>query len=131
MLAGAGSSRPGGNDGALIAADRLRSLLPGIPVRTAYCSATGPTVPDAVAALRATGRRRVFVATFLLAPGRFTAALAEAGADAVAEPLADHWRVARLVARRYEGAARYEGAGRYEGVGAGLGSGRKTTPASP
>ncbi|MEU7582330.1 CbiX/SirB N-terminal domain-containing protein [Streptomyces sp. NPDC041068] len=105
VLAAAGSSRPGGNDGALVAARQLRALLPGVPVRTAYCSAAEPPVPEAVARLRGAGHRRVVVAAHLLAPGRFTVALAEAGADAVAEPIADHPAVASLVLRRYESAA--------------------------
>ncbi|MFJ2772047.1 sirohydrochlorin chelatase [Streptomyces sp. NPDC087300] len=102
VLAAAGSSRPGGNDGALVAARQLRALLPGVPVRTAYCSAAKPGVPEAVARLRAAGHGRVAVATHLLAPGRFTLALAGAGADAVSAPIADHAEVGRLVLHRYE-----------------------------
>ncbi|MGH4029750.1 sirohydrochlorin chelatase [Actinomycetota bacterium Odt1-20B] len=104
VLAAAGSSRAGGNDGAEIAARQLRARLPvhgapvEVPVVVAYCSAAEPTVPDAVARLRAAGYRRVAIATHLLAPGRFTVALARAGADLVAEPLADHPRIAELVA---------------------------------
>lgn len=110
VLAAAGSSRPGGNDGARVAARQLRSLLPGVPVRVAYCSAAEPSVPEAVARLRAAGHGGVVVATHLLAPGRFTLALASAGADAVAAPLADHPDVAALALRRYEAAARRPGA---------------------
>ncbi|MEU6126674.1 CbiX/SirB N-terminal domain-containing protein [Streptomyces sp. NPDC047123] len=109
VLAAAGSSRPGGNDGALAAARQLRALLADVPVRDAYCSAAAPSVPDAVARLRADGHRRVAVATHLLAPGRFTVALAAAGADAVAEPLADHPRLAGLVVRRYGQGLRHPG----------------------
>ncbi|MFE0103277.1 sirohydrochlorin chelatase [Streptomyces sp. NPDC059009] len=104
VLAAAGSSRAGGNDGAQIAARQLRARLPvhgapvEVPVVVAYCSAAEPTVPDAVARLRAAGYRRIAIATHLLAPGRFTVALARAGADLVAEPLADHPRIAELVA---------------------------------
>ncbi|MER5866843.1 CbiX/SirB N-terminal domain-containing protein [Kitasatospora sp. NPDC002040] len=101
VLAAAGSSRPGGNDGALAAAARLRELLGGVPVVSAYCSATGPTVPAALAGLRSRGYRRVAVATHLLAPGRFTAALADTAAWTVSAPLADHPLVARIVLRRY------------------------------
>ncbi|ATL28416.1 Sirohydrochlorin ferrochelatase [Streptomyces formicae] len=102
VLAAAGSSRAGGNDGARVAARQVRLLLPGVPVRVAYCSAAEPSVPEVVAGLRGAGHRRVVVATHLLAPGRFTVALSSAGADAVAAPLADHVGVARLVLRRYE-----------------------------
>ncbi|MFJ9520422.1 CbiX/SirB N-terminal domain-containing protein [Kitasatospora sp. NPDC101801] len=68
---------------------------------TAYCSAAGPTVPAALATLRAQGHRRIAVATHLLAPGRFTDALADTAAWAVSAPLADHPLVARIVLRRY------------------------------
>lgn len=102
VLAAAGSGRPGGNDGALRAAAQLRARLDGdLPVVPAYCSAAAPTVPRAVAALRAAGYRRIAVATHLLAPGRFSAALADAGAWAVGAPLADHPAMADLVVDRY------------------------------
>ncbi|NBE57094.1 sirohydrochlorin chelatase [Streptomyces sp. YC537] len=109
VLATAGSSRPGGNEGARTAAAQLRALLGAergavpvpVPVLPAYCSSTGPTVPEAVERLRASGHRRVAIATHLLAPGRFTQALDHAGAWTVAAPLADHPRTARVVLRRY------------------------------
>ncbi|MEW2392154.1 CbiX/SirB N-terminal domain-containing protein [Streptomyces venezuelae] len=104
VLAAAGSSRPGGNGGARVAVRQLRQLLRGVPVCGAYCSSAGPTVPEAVARLRGAGYRKVAVAAHLLAPGRFATALAEAGADAVADPIADHPEIARLVLRRYESA---------------------------
>ncbi|GAA2796739.1 sirohydrochlorin chelatase [Streptomyces showdoensis] len=104
VVAGAGSSRPGGNDGTLAALDRLAHLVP-VPVTAAYCSATGPTAPpvaEAVASLHARGFRRVAVAAHLLAPGRFTRALeALPGVWAVSAPLADHPRIAGAVAKRY------------------------------
>ncbi|MFI1679133.1 sirohydrochlorin chelatase [Streptomyces sp. NPDC020607] len=102
VLAAAGSSRPGGNGGARIAVRQLRQLLRGVPVCGAYCSSAGPTVPEAVARLRGAGFRKVAVAAHLLAPGRFAEALAGAGADAVADPIADHPEIARLVLRQYE-----------------------------
>lgn len=107
LVAGAGSSRPGGNDGTRAALDHLAHLLP-VPVTAAYCSANGPAAPpvaEAVAALHARGFRRIAVAAHLLAPGRFTHALAALpDVWAVSEPLADHPRVAGVVARRYGGA---------------------------
>ncbi|MFI6879223.1 sirohydrochlorin chelatase [Streptomyces sp. NPDC050400] len=105
VFAAAGSSQPDGNGGALLAARRLAGRRPGTPVVTAYCSATGPTVPQALAGLRAAGHRRIGIVTHLLAPGRFTASLGAAGADLVTEPLADHPAVADLVVRRYREAA--------------------------
>ncbi|MFF2304362.1 sirohydrochlorin chelatase [Streptomyces sp. NPDC058128] len=119
VVAGAGSSRPGGNDGTLAAVRQLGLLLPvPMPVTAAYCSASAPAPAEAVALLRARGFRRVAVATHLLAPGRFTRALAAVpGTWAVAAPIADHARVARLVAARYAEAgaeARYAGVGHAE-----------------
>ncbi|MEU7122872.1 sirohydrochlorin chelatase [Streptomyces zaomyceticus] len=104
VVAGAGSSRPGGDDGTLAAVRQLGLLLP-VPVSAAYCSSSTPAPAEAVARLHARGFRRVAVATHLLAPGRFTHALAALPDTwAVAEPIADHARVARLVAARYAGA---------------------------
>ncbi|MFI5801290.1 sirohydrochlorin chelatase [Streptomyces sp. NPDC051561] len=100
VVAGAGSTRPGGNDGTLAVAEGLRELLE-VPVVAAYCSATEPTVEQAVERLRAQGHRRIAIAAHLLAPGRFTHALAKCGAWAVSAPVADHPRIARLVAGRY------------------------------
>ena len=75
------------------------------PVTLATIAMGGPRVPDAVARLRADGReRRMAVARWLLAPGLFQRALAASGADVVAEPLATHEAVARLVAARYTAA---------------------------
>ena len=51
-----------------------------------------------------TGRERVAVASWLLAPGLFQRALVASGADVVAEPLATHEAVARLVVARYTAA---------------------------
>lgn len=105
VFAAAGSSRPGGNSGALMAARRLAERRPGTPVVTAYCSAAEPTVPEALARLRAAGHRRVGIVTHLLAPGRFTEALRAAPAELVTAPLADHPAVADLVVRRYREAS--------------------------
>ncbi|MEU9705622.1 CbiX/SirB N-terminal domain-containing protein [Streptomyces sp. NPDC047981] len=106
VVAGAGSSRPGGNGGTEAAAGLLARRV-GVPVVTAYCSAAEPTVPDAVEALRAAGHARVSIATHLLAPGRFTRALAEVpGTWTVAAPLGAHPGLARTVAWRYGEAPR-------------------------
>ncbi|MFI7341814.1 sirohydrochlorin chelatase [Streptomyces sp. NPDC050085] len=105
VFAAAGSSRPGGNSGALLAARRLADRRPGTPVVTAYCSAAEPTVPEALARLRAAGYRRIGIVTHLLAPGRFTQALGAAPAELVTAPLADHSAIADLVVRRYREAS--------------------------
>ncbi|GHI89187.1 sirohydrochlorin chelatase [Streptomyces xanthophaeus] len=110
VVAGAGSSRPGGNTGTAACAARLAALLecergPGrVPVLPAYLTSAGPGVPETLAALRAAGYRRIAVAAHLLAPGRFTRALAGSGAWTVSQPLADHPLLARLVLDRYESA---------------------------
>ncbi|MER6099395.1 CbiX/SirB N-terminal domain-containing protein [Streptomyces sp. NPDC001728] len=116
VVAGAGSSRPGGNDGTLTAARQLRLLLP-VPVTVAYCSASTPAPAEAVARLHTDGFRRVAVAAHLLAPGRFTRALATVpGTWTVAAPLADHARVAGLVAASYAGAVASAGRRTASGV---------------
>jgi sirohydrochlorin ferrochelatase len=71
----------------------------------AFATATTPTVPDAVAALRAGGARRVAVAQWILAPGllpdRIVADATAAGAP-VAEPLGPDPDVARAVLDRFD-----------------------------
>ena len=67
----------------------------------AYLSAARPSVRDAVSTARARGARRVGVATYLLAEGRFHRALHSTGADVVAAPIGDHPAVAELVVHRY------------------------------
>ncbi|WP_405491970.1 sirohydrochlorin chelatase [Streptomyces sp. NBC_00096] len=110
VVAGAGSSRPGGNAGTRACAAQLAALLEydggadPVPVVPAYLTSAGPAVPEALASLRAAGYRRIAVAAHLLAPGRFSRALNGSGAWTVSEPLADHPRLARLVLRRYESA---------------------------
>ncbi|MGD8165646.1 nitrite reductase small subunit NirD [Herbiconiux sp. P16] len=65
-------------------------------VRVGFISAASPTLPDAVAAARTSGRAsdsetpeaaRVVIATYLLAPGYFAALARAAGADVTSEPL--------------------------------------------
>ncbi|SHG36874.1 sirohydrochlorin chelatase [Streptoalloteichus hindustanus] len=99
VLAAAGSTDPRALADVQRAA-RLLSAWTGERVRTAYATTAEPGVADAVAALRAE-RRRVVLASWLLAPGAFHRVLLGAGADAVAEPLGAHTRVVDLVVRRY------------------------------
>ena len=73
----------------------------GRKVTPAYLSAARPSVRDAVSSARARGARRVGVATYLLAEGRFHRTLHSAGADVVAAPIGDHPAVAELVVHRY------------------------------
>ena len=73
----------------------------GRKVTPAYLSAARPSVRDAVSSARAQGARRVGVATYLLAEGRFHRAVHSTGADVVAAPIGDHPALAELVALRY------------------------------
>lgn len=81
-------------------AGELQRVL-GVPVMAAFASAAAPSVTDAVAGFRATGHRRIAVATHLLAPGFFADRLTGAGADLVSEPLGPHPEIVDLVVRRY------------------------------
>ncbi len=101
VLAAAGSSDPRARADVETAAVRLRDEL-GVPVTPAYLTSAEPRVADAVAAQRAGGHHTVSIATYLLAPGVFAYALADAGADAVASPIGAHPQIVDLVARRYQ-----------------------------
>ncbi len=103
VLATVGSSDPHAQADGATAARRLARELRA-PVTLATVAMGGPRVPQAVARLQADGARRVAVASWLLAPGLFQQALAESGADVVAEPLATHEAVAGLVVARYTAA---------------------------
>jgi sirohydrochlorin ferrochelatase len=100
VLAAAGSSDPR-------AVADVEAVAAGLAARTggdvvpAYLSAASPRVADAVAAVRSP-RRRVLVASYLLAPGFFADRLLQVGADAVTAPLAPHPALARLALRRFD-----------------------------
>lgn len=105
VLAVAGSSDPFARADGATAARRLARVVRA-PVTLATIATGGPRVDQAVARLRADGARRVAVGSWLLAPGLFQRALGRSGADVVAEPLATHEAVARLVVSRYGAAVR-------------------------
>ena len=100
VLAASGSSRPEAAEAVARTADDL-AVLVRRPVTVAYAApppdSEAPSVPDAVAALRAAGARRVVVASYLLAPGHFHERLRESGADAVSSPLVQPSRVPDLL----------------------------------
>lgn len=73
----------------------------GVPVSAAFAASAEPTVTDAVREFRASGHRRVAVATHLLAPGFFADRLAAAGGDLTSEPLGAHPEIIELIVRRY------------------------------
>ncbi|MET8562002.1 sirohydrochlorin chelatase [Streptomyces flaveolus] len=81
---------------------RLLSARLGVPVLPAYASAASPTVPAAVRALAARGRRRVAVASCFTAPGRFATQCADAAPWIASAPLGAHEAMARLVLHRYD-----------------------------
>ena len=105
VLAAAGSSDPAANavitdQAARWQAERgWRVVLPG------YASAASPTPPEAVAAARRSGARRVLVASYLLCPGVFADQVRSdclaAGADAVSPVLGAAPEIADIVLGRY------------------------------
>lgn len=105
VLAAAGSTDPAGLADVEQAAALLRAEW-GRWVTVAYASAAEPDVPSAVEHLRQTGADRVYVAPYLLAPGRFsrrvTDLAAAAGATTVAPVLGGHKLVRDLVVLRYQ-----------------------------
>lgn len=105
VMAAAGSSDARARKDVKRAAGMLSEQI-GAPVRLAYIATGEPRVPEVVAAVRASGARRVFVASYLLAHGLFHERLHQAGADGVAEPIGVHPAVVRLIADRYRAGAR-------------------------
>ncbi|MEV6770395.1 sirohydrochlorin chelatase [Nocardia sp. NPDC051030] len=105
VFAAAGSSDARAREDVRRAAGLLAERL-GAPVRTAYIATGEPRVPEVVAAMRESGARRVFIASYLLAHGLFHERLHDAGADGVAEPIGVHPAVVRLLIDRYRTAAR-------------------------
>ncbi|WP_336854632.1 sirohydrochlorin chelatase [Sinomonas albida] len=101
VLAAAGSSNPAASDDVESLADMLRHLVPN-RVLAAYGASAQPSVPDAVAELRAEEVGRIVVASYLLAPGYFHDQLAKAGADAVAAPLLPASEVAEIALERFD-----------------------------
>ena len=103
VLAAAGSSRPE-------AAEPIEVLAADLAVRrperivAAYGASARPSVPEAVAQLRAEGVAGVAVASYLLAPGYFHDQLSLAGADLVAEPLLPSKLLAELALEHFDAA---------------------------
>lgn len=100
VVAAAGSSRPQAARDVDRVVAGLRATRSG-PVAVGYGAMATPSVTDAVAAMRASGRRVVVVA-FLLAPGFFHDRLREAGGDVVTAPLLPEARIAEIVLDRYD-----------------------------
>jgi sirohydrochlorin ferrochelatase len=104
VLAAAGSADPQAARQIGAQAELLSQAL-AVQVQVAFAAAGEPTVPDAVADLRASTGAQVAVASYLLAPGHFHDQLAASGANWVTAPLGDHPAVAALIIDRYRRAA--------------------------
>ncbi len=89
VLGAAGSSDERAVTDVRIAAVQLAGEMDA-RVRVGFVATGAPRVASLVAGLRAAGKRRVAVASWLLAPGLFHRRLAEGGADVVAAPLGAH-----------------------------------------
>jgi len=70
-------------------------------VHLGFVATGAPRVGDIIGKLRAAGRRRIFIASYLLAPGLFHSRLHSYGADAVTEPLGVHPAVVDLLTSRF------------------------------
>lgn len=106
VLAAAGSSDPRSAQAVEQVAAALREAWPDGPVTVGYGAGCAPRVPDAVAAARAAGARRVVVASYLLASGYFHDRLLASGADLVTDPLTPDRRLVDVVLDRFDHAAR-------------------------
>lgn len=99
VMAAAGSSDPRAHRelqwAAILLAGRVGDVQLG------YVATGEPRVGDVVNRLRAAGRRRIFIASYLLAPGLFHDRLANIGATAVAAPLGVHPGVVDLIVDRF------------------------------
>ncbi|WP_071343675.1 sirohydrochlorin chelatase [Nocardia seriolae] len=104
VFAAAGSSDARARRDVQRSANLLSERL-GTPAHLAYIATGEPRVPEVVAAVRASGARRVFIASYLLAHGLFHQRLHEAGADGVAEPIGVHPAIVSLLVSRYTSAA--------------------------
>jgi sirohydrochlorin ferrochelatase len=109
VLAAAGSSDPAATADVAALAARWQAQRSWRSVIPAFASAAAPSPAEAVSALLAGGARRVVVASYLLAPGRFVTQVRdttlEAGAGAVSAPLGAASELAGIVLDRYAAAS--------------------------
>ncbi|MEU3499455.1 sirohydrochlorin chelatase [Streptomyces hundungensis] len=101
VLAAAGSRDPESAVDTRRTARLLSERLGGVPVLPAYASGASPTVSEALDALAVRGRRRVAIASYFTAPGRFATQSAARAPWIAAAPLGAHPAMARLVLHRY------------------------------
>jgi len=100
VLAAAGSRRPGSLDEVAAASRRLAAIV-GCPVTPAFVTSAEPSVPDAIAAARAAGFRRVSIASYFFAPGLLSDRLETAGADVVARPVGTPPHLVEAIVERF------------------------------
>lgn len=109
VLAAAGSAQAPANAAVAAVATRWAARYGWTGVVPAFACAASPTVPQAVAQLRAAGARRIAVASWFLAPGllpdKVTRLTRDCGADTVADPLGAHAAVAEVIGDRYDACA--------------------------
>jgi sirohydrochlorin ferrochelatase len=99
VMAAAGSSDARARDEVFCAAELLADRVGEVHV--GFVATGAPRVGEVVAAMRAAGRRRVFIASYLLAPGLFHDRLHECGATGVSAPLGVHPAVVDVLASRF------------------------------
>jgi sirohydrochlorin ferrochelatase len=88
----------------------LLSALTGSPVDLGFAATGEPHVHEAVERARARrGKRRVAVASYLLADGLFQERLRASRADIVSQPLGTHPGLARLIAGRFQSVVPHRG----------------------
>jgi sirohydrochlorin ferrochelatase len=98
VMAAAGSSDPAARVELTRAAELLADLVG--EVHLGFVATGAPTVADIVGRINGSGRR-VFIASYLLAPGVFHTKLGQCGAHAVTEPLGAHPDLVALLAHRF------------------------------
>ncbi|BBZ37006.1 sirohydrochlorin chelatase [Mycobacterium conspicuum] len=102
ILAAAGTSDPRAHADLRTSAALLSTLL-GSPVALGFVATGQPRLHESVRRARARrGRRRVAVASYLLADGLFQERLRTCGADVVSAALGTHPGLARLIAARFQ-----------------------------
>ncbi|MFC1416407.1 sirohydrochlorin chelatase [Streptacidiphilus cavernicola] len=103
LLAASGSRDPASARDAQTQALLLAARL-HVPVVPGYVSAAAPTVPQALAALRERGYRRIALSSYFTAPGDFARTAAADAPWLVAAPLGAQQAMAALLLERYDAA---------------------------
>lgn len=105
VMVGVGSSHADANARSAAVAQALGEGTRWTGVEVAFATGPAPSVPDAVARLRARGADRIAISPWFLAHGRITdrvAGFARGAGIPMAEPLGPHRLVAATVLDRYE-----------------------------